>query len=359
MSRLSAPQRAPGYGAAVSRLSIRASVAWLGPGEVVHDAQVVCAGGVITYAGPATSLDDADTDLEVDGFVLPAFADRHVHIELADPGAVLRGGVTAVRDLGWPAARIFPLADLSELPSFDGPLIRAAGPMLTAKGGYPSRASWAPEGTAWEVAGPEEMAAAVGDLASSGAAAIKVSLNAEAGPTPSDAELMAIVEAAHDARLPVTTHAQGQGQVERALGAGVDELAHTPWVRLTDATIRLAADRLRIVSTLDITGFGRDTREQRRALDNLRRFHAAGGTVIYGTDLGNGPVPPGIHRRELDLLAEAGLDADEILAACTRAPLAVDAPADLVALRGDPRTDLAAFEEIALVVRAGRVILTR
>ena len=77
--------------------------------------------------------------LVVDGFLMPAVADRHVHIELSDPAAVLRGGVTAVRDLAWPPERIFPLADASEMPSYNGPLIRAAGPMLTGHGGYPTK----------------------------------------------------------------------------------------------------------------------------------------------------------------------------------------------------------------------------
>ena len=49
---------------------------------------------------------------------------------------------------------------------------------------------------------------------------------------------------------------------------------------------------MRIVSTLDIHGWGSDTPEIRTALDNLSRFHAAGGRVVYGTDLGNGPIPP-------------------------------------------------------------------
>ena len=102
---------------------------------------------------------------------------------------------------------------------------------------------------------------------------------------------MAICDEAHRLDLPVTAHAQGAGQVERALGAGFDELAHTPWIRLSDDVIETAAARLRIVSTLDIHSYGRDTPEIRAAIDNLRRFHAAGGTVIYGTDLGNGPDP--------------------------------------------------------------------
>jgi imidazolonepropionase-like amidohydrolase len=341
----------------MARLSIRASRAWLGPGRVVDDAQIVTQDGAITYAGAATPIEAADREIVIDGFLMPAAADRHVHIELSDPAAVLAGGVTAVRDLAWPPDRIFPLADLSELPTFEGPLIRAAGPMLTGRDGYPMRASWAPAGTGREVDGREDAAAIVRELAAAGATAIKVSLNAEAGPTPSDGELAALCEVAHDAGLPVTVHAQGEGQVERALGAGVDELAHTPWThRLSEDVIAMLAARMRIVSTLDILSFGRDTPAIRTALENLRRFHDAGGTVIYGTDLGNGAIPAGIHTRELLLLREAGLSNEDVLAALIRAPLEIDAPADVIALREDPVRDLRAFDDVRLVVRAGRVV---
>jgi imidazolonepropionase-like amidohydrolase len=340
----------------VTTLSIRAAAAWFGPGRLVEDAQVVCDGGTITYAGEATYIGHADRELVLDGFLMPAVADRHVHIELSDPSAVLAGGVTAVRDLAWPVERIFPLADASEMPSFDGPLIRAAGPMLTAPGGYPTRDGWAPGGTGRELSSVEDATAAVEELARLGAAAIKVSLNADAGPTPSDAELAAICDAAHTADLPVTAHAQGKGQVERALGAGFDELAHTPWTRLSDEVIQAAATRMRIVSTLDILSFGRDTPEIRTALDNLRRFHVAGGTITYGTDLGNGAIPPGIHTREALLMIEAGLEPEEVLEAMIRAPLEPDAPADLIALRTSPLDDLLALDEVAMAIRAGRVV---
>jgi imidazolonepropionase-like amidohydrolase len=335
---------------------VRAPVAWLGPGRLVHGAQVVCDGGVITYSGPATPISHADEELDVDGFLMPAAADRHVHIELADPMAVLRRGVTAVRDLAWPADRIFPLADASELPAFKGPLIRACGPMLTGPGGYPTADRWAPEGTGRELRGAEDAAEAVRALADRGAAAIKVSLNAEAGPTPTDAELAAICDAAHDRDVPVTAHAQGEGQVERALGAGVDELAHAPWThRLADDTVQAAARNLRIVSTLDIHSYGRDTPEVRTALDNLRRFHQAGGAVIYGTDLGNGPIPAGIDGMEALLLREAGLTNEQVLEAMIRAPLDLDAPADIVAFGRSPLEDLRALDDLRLVVRAGSV----
>ena len=125
----------------------------------------------MTYAGPSAAAPPADELLEVDGFLMPGVVDRHVHIRLADPGAVLFGGVTAVRDLGWVPEEIFALANASELPSFTGPVIRAAGPMLTAPGGYPTQERWAPAGTGRELAGPEDAAAAVAELADSGAAA--------------------------------------------------------------------------------------------------------------------------------------------------------------------------------------------
>ena len=340
----------------MTSLSVRAPLAWLGPGRLIERAQIVCEGGVVTYAGEATYIGHADREIGLDGFVMPAVADRHVHIELSSPADVLAGGVTAVRDLAWPPDRIFTLADASELPTFDGPLIRAAGPILTAPGGYPTDDTWAPPGTGREVKSPEDAASAVEELARLGAAAIKVSLNSDAGPTPSDAELAAICDAAHAAELPVTVHAQGKGQVERALGAGVDELAHTPWTRLSDDVIQTAAARIRIVSTLDILSFGRDTPEIRTALDNLRRFHVAGGTIVYGTDLGNGPIPPGIHDREARLMAEAGLEPEEVLEAMIRAPLQPGAPADLVELGSNPLDDLSALREVRSVLRGGRVV---
>ncbi|MGH2637185.1 MAG: hypothetical protein ACRDHU_13710, partial [Actinomycetota bacterium] len=136
-------------------LKVRAPLAWFGPGRLVRHAAIVCDGGRITFAGHSAGSPPAAERVQVDGFLMPAVADRHVHIRLSDPGAVLLGGVAAVRDLAWPAADVFALADASELPSFNGPLIRAAGPMLTGRGGYPTTAGWGPPGTGLELEGPE------------------------------------------------------------------------------------------------------------------------------------------------------------------------------------------------------------
>ena len=339
-------------------IAFEVPLAWLGAGTLVRDASIVCDGGRVVYAGPRSSAPSADEVTEFEGFLMPGVADRHVHIRLSDPGAVLLGGVTAVRDLGWVPEEILPLANASELPSFNGPLIRAVGPMLTAPGGYPAGEGWAPVGLRRELAGPEDATGAVDELADMGAAAIKVALNADAGPTPSDAELAAVVEAAHARDLPVAAHTQGAGQAERAVGAGIDEFAHTPWSeRLSDELLSVAARTSRIVSTLDILSFGAVTPELRTACDNLTRFRAAGGTVVYGTDLGNGSIPPGIHVREAMILHEiVRMSPEEVLVAMTAGPIAVGGPADLVVLGSEPLIRLEALGDVRAVVRSGRVV---
>ena len=338
---------------------IRAPLAWLGPGKLVENAVVVIEGGRVTFAGPPTEVaaEPAGEEIMVDGFLMPGVVDRHVHIGLSDPASVVRGGVTAVRDLGWPPETIFALADASERPGFAGPLIRCVGPMITCPDGYPTRSGWAPPGTGKEVRGPEEAAAVARELLARGAAALKVALNSEAGPTLSDEELRAVCDVAHGARKTVTAHAQGRGEVERALNGGVDEFAHCPWSeRLSDEAIAAMTQKTRIVSTLDIHSYGRDTPELEIALDNLSRFFEAGGSVAYGTDLGNGPIPPGIHLSEVRHLRRAGLSPEQVLEALTSRPLAPGEPADLIGLSGNPLQDLNALNDVRLVVRAGRRI---
>jgi imidazolonepropionase-like amidohydrolase len=328
----------------------------VGTGHVIEAPAVVVEGTRIVYVGPAWEAPDADEELTGDWFLMPGAIDHHVHIGLSEPRAVLRGGVTMVRDLAWPPEDVFPLCDISQATDFDGPVVVAAGPMITSPRGYPSRAGWCPEGGWVEVRGAEDAAAAVEEIASRDPAAIKVALNADVGPTISDAELVAVCDAAHARRLVVTAHVQGRGQTERALGAGVDELAHCPWTeRLSDEVVGAVARRMAVVSTLDIHSRGRDTPGLRTAVDNLRRFVGSGGRVRYGTDLGNGPIPPGIHAVEARHLAGTGMSIEAVLRAMTLGPLRDGTTADLVGLRGDPFEDLDALSLVSLVVRAGTV----
>jgi imidazolonepropionase-like amidohydrolase len=139
------------------------------------------------------------------------------------------------------------------------------------------------------------------------------------GPLLPAPVLEAIVGAARAHGLPVAAHAEGPGTVAAAVSAGVDLLAHTPWTAAEDdGLLRSAADQgMRWISTLDIHGWGSETPAVGTAIDNLRRFLGYGGSVLYGTDLGNGPLVPGVNPREIRLLQRAGLTPAEILAAMT------------------------------------------
>ncbi|MBG0560297.1 amidohydrolase family protein [Actinoplanes sp. NEAU-A11] len=299
------------------------------------------------------------------GTLLPGLVDAHVHSALVDVGTVRAGGIAAVWDLGGvpaavralaeraaaaaeqtrsgavaaadqaeraaPAAEQAPsravAADRAESPADAGlaarypavklPRIRYAGPFLIAPGGYPSDRSWAAAGSWREVRSAADAGAAVAEAHSAGAGLIKVTAHT-GGPQLPEPTLRALVDAAHAAGLPVVVHAEGPGTVAAALAAGADLLAHTPWTeRIDDALLRACAARMCWISTLDIHGWGEPDPAREIAVDNLRRFREYGGTIRYGTDLGNGPLPPGVNVREIRALQSAGLPPDDVLLAMT------------------------------------------
>jgi imidazolonepropionase-like amidohydrolase len=244
--------------------------------------------------------------------LLPAFTDHHVHLGLVDPSGLAASGIGRVVDLGW-SDEVKGLA--AEAPV----AVQFAGRFVTAPGGYPGASRWAPPRCTTEVAEPSQADGAVSAQLALGASVIKATLNRDAGAVPDLATLEALVAAAAVAGLSVVAHAQGPGMVELAIAAGVGALAHTPWThRLDGEVVAEAVDAGQVwISTLDIHGHGTSTPDQERAVDNLARFHAAGGRVLYGTDLGNGPLPEALNLREIDLLLAAGLTDEAVLAALT------------------------------------------
>jgi hypothetical protein len=242
----------------------------------------------------------------------PVFTDHHVHLGLGDASALAGSGIGRVVDLGW-SDDVVALAGRAPVAA------SYAGRFVTAPGGYPGGRPWAPPHSTIEVAEPAAAGAVVAHLVGLGASLVKVVLNRDAGPVPDLATLQSVVRAATVAGLPVVAHCEGPGMVELALAAGVSALAHTPWThRLDDAVVEEAVETGQAwISTLDIHGYGTSTPDQARAVDNLGRFLAAGGRVLYGTDLGNGPLPATLNLRETGLLADAGLTDDDLLAALT------------------------------------------
>ncbi len=294
-----------------------------------------------------------DADLHLGGTVIPGFRDAHVHLELVDARALFAGGLEEVYDLG------AGLDAVATWPSPDGPpvegmpRVRFAGQFLTARGGYPSDRAWAPAGSVREIGSAEDAVAAVREQVCAGSAFVKITVNAAAGPVFDDDTLTAVVSAAHAASRGVIAHAEGPGQAGRALAAGVDVLAHTPWTEaLEDSVIHTAARSMLWISTLAIhRGPELDV-----AVDNLRRFHAAGGRVRYGTDLGNGDLPEGPNPAEVMSLLDAGLGRAEILDAMIDGDAGARFAAGLQRFTWIPGTPPAADADFADWLAGARIV---
>ncbi|CAN5549388.1 hypothetical protein BH09ACT4_BH09ACT4_21400 [soil metagenome] len=229
--------------------------------------------------------------------------DFHVHLDLVDVATIRAGGLTRVYDLG--SARAVPNHGVP------GVEVIIAGQILTARGGYPSDRDWAAGGLFRDLA-HGEVDAAVREQVGRGAALTKSARHQDAGPVWSDDLLAEVVGTVHAAGLKVVAHVQGVGQAARAASAGVDIFAHTPWSEpLSPELLTHLAATTTWISTLRIhTG-----RDLEVAVANAARFHAAGGRILYGTDMGNGPSSGGVEQDELALLREAGMSEDAVKAA--------------------------------------------
>lgn len=333
--------------------------------ELVEDTTLVLDGGRIAGVDEG-SAPPGSTTVDAAGLLLvPGFVDAHVHIGFADPAEVLRRGVTTVRDLGWPEEAIFPLARASRSPGFEGPLVLAAGPILTAPGGYPTRAEWAPAGTGREVQGPDEAQAEVHRLVAAGAAVVKFALNPPVGPVLDLATLNALTAAAHETEgMVVTGHVYGIDELVKAVACKVDELAHMLMSEeeIDDVLLRaMVASAMVVVPTLSI----RSGADREIAISNLARFAAAGGRVVYGTDLGNEGPGPGIDRTEVRAMAGAGFSAIDVIRSATvdatshlgltsKGVIEEGMDADVVAVPRDALEDPAALSDVRMVFREGR-----
>ncbi|MFE7195088.1 amidohydrolase family protein [Microbacterium oxydans] len=273
----------------------------------------------------------------IGGVITGGFTDHHVHLQLVDHALLAGSRLGRVVDLGGNpevlrqlsvhnSSRVSAEADESpcsgDLSSDSEELftrtarhrveVDFAGAFLTAPGGYPSDRDWAPEGSVREIADADSAAATVAAMADAGATCIKVTSNSGAGPVFTDELFRAIVRVAADHDLPVVAHAEGAGEAQRVVALGAARLAHAPFTeRLDDDEVVRQAASASWISTLAI----HDDPERATAIDNVRRFHAAGGTVLYGTDLGNGPMPVDLNPHEVGALREAGVDDAALLRA--------------------------------------------
>lgn len=339
--------------------------------------------------------------------LLPGFFDAHVHAWGDAQRDMARFGVTTGLDMHGMGGRAAQLRAQREAVDDTGQAdLWAAGYAITAPGGHGTQYGFpvpaVEDGT--------DIDAFIGERVDEGADFIKLIIedlsaygSARRLPTLSAAQVRASVAAAHARKRLAVAHVSTLATARDAIDAGADGLVHVFTDAVADDAL-VASMRERgafIVPTLAVmasiagSGEGRAlaadarigpllTAEQRgtldadfgashperlqRALDSVRRLHAAGVDILAGSDAPNPGTAHGasVHH-ELELLVRAGLSPAQALAAATALParrfgigdrgrIAAGLRADLVLVDGDPLADIGATRAIAAVWKNGHRI---
>ncbi len=301
--------------------------------------------------------------------ILPGFINAHVHFAFNEQNlqAWAQGGVTTVRDEGITTSRgldeLMKWRDESNQKPERARLV-SAGYMMTVPKGY---------GDLF-VSSPEEAHEKVLEELGAGADLIKISMeDGYAGrsglPKLTDAEIAAIISAAHERGRLVSGHITQAKYLAILVKAGVDDIAHNAYDPVPDEVWQemVAKD---IYMTPTFTVFRNYGASIATCVRNLKNFLAQDGQVALGNDYGGGPgkFELGIPMYEIEQMSEAGMTPMQIIVASTKNAAVVSGIddqvgtlergkiADVLVISGDPLWDLQNLLNVRMVIHNGTVI---
>lgn len=370
----------------------------------ITDGVVVVRDGKIAAVGPRDRVKIPKDALvsECSGVVTAGFQNSHVHFteerwsnashrparEL-DQGLtdmLTRYGVTTAFDVGSDQANTFALRARVEKGEVRGPRILTVGLPLYPPDGIPSYIHDLPADVLGRMHQPATVVDARDDVRSNLAAGTDgTKLFMVTSPDRQSRKRLALdiaraaAEETHARGKLVFAHPTSVGGIRTAIDAGVDILVHTtlgepdPWDE--GLVSQMTAKSMSVIPTFKLWRYElkkEDVPEEvidkliGATLQQLRNFMAAGGQVLFGTDVGY------MHdydpTEEFVYMAQADMTPMQILAALTTAPAArwkesdrrgrliAGADADLVVLAGDPADDVKNFARVRCTIRGGTPI---
>jgi len=386
-------------------------------GAYIENAAIWIEGERIKEVGPASDIQSrAPKNAKVIDLgratVLPGLIDCHTHIMARMPetddgytlalatksqafraleGAfnarlTLNAGFTSIRDVENEGSGYADVAlrDAIEQGLAEGPRMQVATRAIASVGQYepfgisPDLPNF-PTG-AQMVSGVEEARRAAREQIGHGADLIKVYADWQ-HPTLTVEEMRVIVEEAHQQKLKVAAHAATPEGIKNALLAGVDSIEHGHQANREDLEMMKAKGTF-LVPTVGVINaiFERtendqitpERRKRREAfLQSIRQVvqqaMSLGVKIASGFDAGV-PARQGRNADELVALTRLGMPPLEVIRAATinAAELmswqdrvgAVEAGkyADLIAVNGDPLTDIAVLQQVKFVMKSGTVV---
>ncbi|MDP9007924.1 MAG: amidohydrolase family protein [Pseudomonadota bacterium] len=384
-------------------------------GRVMDRPQITITEGRISAVGVQGSAVPAGARrVDLPGMtLLPGLIDMHVHLTsdphfsgyrrlqftdnfwtvvgVANAKKTLEAGFTTIRNVGSANYDDVAIKQAIEQGMVSGPRIVPATYAIGATGGHCDATELPPSVTAPRPAvanGPEEIRATVRKLRKYGAEVIKfcgtggvLSKTDTVGGQQYDlTEMKALVEEAHMLGLRVAVHAHGTSGIKDAIRAGVDTIEHAS---LADDEAFALAKQHGTWFSMDIynddyilaegekNGLYKESLEKERMIGLKQRqtFQAAvkaGVKMVFGTD--GGVYPNGFNARQFVTMVKWGMTPMQAIQAATAhaaealgrpgdvGAIAVGRYGDLIAVAGDPLTDIARLQTVGFVMKGGDVV---
>lgn len=369
----------------------------------VGDRSIIPPGSEIIELGDATLMPGLINAHEHPLMFADDYQAAHLGNSSAYKALMALAGLQRLLLAGWTGVRVVGDADVYyanqdlrkviDAGIFIGPHISGAGHYISITGGGGDVNYLSPEQQVHAdgliADGPEEIRKAIRTEIKYGSDWIKLLVTGSfqaVGDDPrnvsfSPEELRAAVEEADRHGVPVAAHAHAPEGIKQAVAAGVRSIEHGTYI--DDEAIRMMAKAgTFLVPTIYLGDYYYESQTLRSQDKNdsyiksgrsdflaaVGRAHKAGVKVVIGLDMGAGAADPRVYAREFAVFVEAGMSPMDAIHAGTRVAAELlqwddhlgtiepDKLADIIAVPGNPLTDITALENVSLVMIDGKLV---